>query len=194
MALRPILDTPEIEQLVGDPTSLLEAAAVVRKTIAVMPLMEQMRGQDVTELARPYRNSADVLLAVNWLEDAEPVYRRSLELLEQGKKRSSPELVPVLNNLAVLLEITDRREEARALLLRARGILDANRQGQSTHARTVAGNLLHIGEQASLPTGQDGPGGTKADRQGPRTGPSWRILVAAGVLACAAAVVILMIR
>jgi tetratricopeptide (TPR) repeat protein len=138
MALRPILDSAEMAEILNDPAKLREAAAVALKTLPILPLLEREGGG--ADLARPFRNTADTLLAANKLEEAEAVYRRSLLLFEKHSGAASPLLVPVLNNLAVLLDITDRRDEARQLLSRARTILQQSRTGSSEHGQVVEEN------------------------------------------------------
>jgi tetratricopeptide (TPR) repeat protein len=55
-------------------------------------------------------------------EEAESLYRRALAIREKTGDPKSPELLPILNGIAMLLRAQDRIESARGVLERARGI------------------------------------------------------------------------
>jgi tetratricopeptide (TPR) repeat protein len=67
--------------------------------------------------------------------DAEPLFRRALAILEESLGPDHPDVALVLNNLALLLQATNRLGEAEPLYRRALAILE--RAFGPEHSSTV---------------------------------------------------------
>ena len=72
--------------------------------------------------------------------EAEPLYKRSLNIMERALGQESPELIPILNNLALLYDAQGRQPEVEAAVRRALTI------GQSDDSllRTIRDNFPAI--------------------------------------------------
>lgn len=84
---------------------------------------------------------AQLLQATNRLAEAEPLYRRSLRIIEASYDKNHPRVATQLNNLAQLLQDTNRLSEAEPLMRRAL-VIDEASYGQD-HPR-VARDLNNL--------------------------------------------------
>ena len=64
-------------------------------------------------------NLAELLRETNRHAEAEPIYRRALEIWEKSLGADHPDVAQSLNNLALLLQATNRLPEAEPLIRRA---------------------------------------------------------------------------
>jgi tetratricopeptide (TPR) repeat protein len=76
--------------------------------------------------ARLLSQSATFLYARADHRSAEPLFRRTLEIIEQSRGSDHPIVATCINNLAVSLQATNRLAEVEPLLSRARAIDEAN--------------------------------------------------------------------
>jgi len=100
----------------------------------VVSIQEQTQGQDHQELAANIFCLAELYREDGRYEKAEPLYRRSLAMMEQDQSTQGPVLARGLKTFAGMLRRMKRKTEAVALEAQARAIS----QGQalvSTHAR-----------------------------------------------------------
>lgn len=77
-------------------------------------------------------------------QEAEPLFRRALELRESALGNSDPAVAESLNNLALLLGEQGRYEDAERLLLRAIGIQEIRNGASSSGLIANLGNLASI--------------------------------------------------
>ena len=77
---------------------------------------------DHPNVASALNNLAGVLEAMNRLDEAEPLFRRALAILEKSYGPDHPQVAFCLNNLAELLRATGRPSEAEPLFRRALAI------------------------------------------------------------------------
>ena len=69
-------------------------------------------------------NLAVLMQDTNRCDEAEPMFRKALEIAEAAFGRHHPNVAIRLNNLAVLLQYTNRCDEAMQMTRRALDILD----------------------------------------------------------------------
>jgi tetratricopeptide (TPR) repeat protein len=67
-----------------------------------------------------------LLRATNRLDEAEPLYRRVIDIFEASLGKNHPNVATALNNLALLLQATNRLGEAEPLMRRALAIDEAS--------------------------------------------------------------------
>ena len=83
-------------------------------------------GRIIPDVASALNNLAGLLQDTNRLAEAEPLYRRALEIDEASYGPDHPEVATDLNNLAGLLQATNRLAEAEPLYRRALAIDEAS--------------------------------------------------------------------
>jgi Flp pilus assembly protein TadD len=77
-------------------------------------------------------------------DEAEPLFRQALEVLETERGASHPDTATVRNNLAMLLNATGRAEQALPLLEQAAADLLASLGAEHPASVDVAGNRDRI--------------------------------------------------
>jgi tetratricopeptide (TPR) repeat protein len=85
-------------------------------------------GSDDPHYATSLNNLSSVYKTEGRFADAEPLYRRSLEIYEKAWGPESPDLAGSLENYAALLRQTSHMDEASKLEARAKAIRDRNAQ------------------------------------------------------------------
>jgi tetratricopeptide (TPR) repeat protein len=99
----------------------------------------------ITEPSAWLTNQLGLLFAQKSLHaQAEPLYRRTLELAKTSFGRTHPEVATRLNNLAQLLRATSRLTEAERLMLRALEIDEANLGPDHPNVARDLGNLAGL--------------------------------------------------
>ena len=79
--------------------------------------------------------------------DAEPLMRRALEIDEASFGKEHPSVAIDLNNLAQLLQATNRLDEAEPLMRRALEIFEVSLGPDHLNTQTVANNYLNLRQQ-----------------------------------------------
>jgi hypothetical protein len=87
------------------------------------------------------RHAASSSGCSSWLGEAEPLLRRALAIAEASLGSDHPKVALGLNNLARLLQDTNRFAEAEPLMRRALVIGEAGLGHEHPHTLTIRGNL-----------------------------------------------------
>jgi tetratricopeptide (TPR) repeat protein len=103
--------------------------------------MEESLSPDHPEVAITLNRLAGLLTTLARTEEAEPIYRRALEINEAALGPENPEVAVTLNNLASLLRALARYEEAEPLFRRALAILEAAYGPDHPSVATTLNNL-----------------------------------------------------
>jgi tetratricopeptide (TPR) repeat protein len=80
-------------------------------------IREQLLTPEHPDVAASLNNLAGLLLETNWLNEAEPLFRRALAIDEKSYGPDHPDVARALNNLAGLLRQTNRLSEAEPLAM-----------------------------------------------------------------------------
>jgi tetratricopeptide (TPR) repeat protein len=89
-------------------------------------------------VATDLNSLASLLQATNRLQEAEPLMRRGVEIMEAAYGDTHPNVATALNNLASLLQATNRLQEAEPLMRRA---LQIDESSYGPHHPEVATDL-----------------------------------------------------
>jgi tetratricopeptide (TPR) repeat protein len=95
-------------------------------------------------LARTLNDLAAVYSTQEKYAEAEPLYRRALEILERGEGAEQPDTATSLNNLAVLYDTQGRYSEAEALYRRALAIDEKTLGSEHADIATDLNNLAGL--------------------------------------------------
>jgi tetratricopeptide (TPR) repeat protein len=107
-------------------------------------LARALQNQSQVRLLQGDNNLAGLLYKTNRLAEAEPLYRRALQIDEQSYGPNHPDVAISLNSLAALLQATNRLAEAEPLIRRALEILTTSLGGSHPNTQTVADNYARL--------------------------------------------------
>ena len=108
---------------------------------------EHYYGPDHPRLATSLNNLASLLLYSKKLNEAEPIIRRAIAILEKTYGLDHPDVTYPLNTLALVLMEADRLAEAASVFRRAEFILSQNSEKSGydhPNRGTVARNYLSL--------------------------------------------------
>ena len=86
-------------------------------------ITQQAFGDNHPRVAGDLSNLAQIFVATNRLDEAEPLMRQALRITQQAFGDNHPDVAMHLNNLAMLLVATNRLDETEPLLRQALEIL-----------------------------------------------------------------------
>ncbi len=102
---------------------------------------EVSRDRIILPLPRLVNNLGQVFLLQHRYADAEPLFRRALEIREARLGKQHPDVATTLNDYASLLRKTNRKSQAQEMSVRANPILANNRTAklanQSVHVKAL---------------------------------------------------------
>jgi tetratricopeptide (TPR) repeat protein len=105
---------------------------------------EQELGGSDPAVASLLNRQATLLQQIARYEEAEPLFRRALEIDEASYGPDHPEVAMLLSNLATLLQATNRLQEAEQLMRRALEIYRASYGSDDPNVATVLSNLATL--------------------------------------------------
>lgn len=126
LAITASLATPGLAQTGGlaAQSARINALGTAGKYSEALPLAQAMvasleKTNNNRDLAAALNNLAQILADQGHDDQAEPIYKRAIALMEKGTGLDSVEIAPVLNNLAALDQRQGRFSEAEPLFQRA---------------------------------------------------------------------------
>jgi CHAT domain-containing protein/Tfp pilus assembly protein PilF len=127
LALAVVIVTPGLAGDLAAQSARLNALRSAGKYSEALPLAQAMvsnleKSGDSRDLATALNNLAQIQADQGHDDEAEPLYKRAIALMEKGGGLDSVEIAPVLNNLAALDQRQSRYAEAEPLFRRALAI------------------------------------------------------------------------